>query len=80
MSIKKAMSGGYHVGNELCSRIRRIERYGKGLGNRRMVVTLTNDDVYTIAQLDRDYFEVSGPHFNGRVVGWVDGCQLINSI
>jgi len=80
-AIRKASScTGYHVGDVLCSRIEAICRGGHGLGNRFMVVRLTNGDDYTITQLDRDYFEVRGPHFNGRVEGWNDGLRLINSI
>lgn len=72
---------GYHVGGEYCTRIAKIERIGRGLGNRKMRVALVNGDVYVIEQPDRGYFYIDGPHLTGcRCDGWVDGLQLLNNL
>jgi len=69
------------AGNKLLARVASIRRVGKGLSNRKELVTLNNGDTYTISQLDRDYYEVNGPHLtNCRVEGWLDGRRLINQI
>lgn len=69
------------VSNHVMPRIASIRREGKSLGDRRQIVTLRNGDVYTIEQIDRDYYEVNGPHLTQcRVAGWLDGAKLINGI
>jgi hypothetical protein len=69
------------AGNTILHRVASIRKVGKRLGDRKQVVNLRNGDVYTIEQLDRDYFEVNGPHLTHcQVKGWIDGAKLVNGI
>jgi hypothetical protein len=71
----------YFAGKKILPRIAKVRYIHGRLGERKLEVTRTNGDFFTVVQPDRGYFEIRGPHIDGiEVKGWVDAVQLIDSL
>lgn len=80
--LKRLRIPGTAYGREIFRNVASITRSkSRSLGERKLFVTKTNRDFYTVSQLDRDYYEVDGPHIKQmRVKGWIDALNLINGL